>query len=222
MHFFSHSYSAPETPDLFEDTFQTSNFYPLSVTMLEDARSLLPKWDELCAVTKAENLHIICIVETWLSNEIPDKELAIDNYQILRIDRYRYGGGVIMYVHSSLCPRVLSAGRNNLELLIISILPQYSSCKGCASLFYQPPSSNSEFFIISVLVSSLEQVHSYKYLGLNLTPNLSWSDHMHSTSTRAKKPVGLLYRRFYKNTDSQRLLQLRIPCSGRTPQQVFW
>ena len=54
-------------------------------------------------------------------------------------------------------------------------------------------------------VSSLEQVYSYKYLGLNLTPNLSWSDHIHSISTKAKK---LLYRRFYRNTDSQSLLRL--------------
>ena len=59
-------------------------------------------------------------------------------------------------------------------------------------------------------VSSLEQVHSYKYLGLNLTPNLSWSDHIHSISTKAKKLVGLLYRRFYRNTDSQSLLQLYL------------
>ena len=59
-------------------------------------------------------------------------------------------------------------------------------------------------------VSSLEQVHSYKYLGLNLTPNLSWSDDIHFNSTKAKKLVGLLYRRFYRNTDSQSLLQLYL------------
>ena len=59
-------------------------------------------------------------------------------------------------------------------------------------------------------VSSLKQVHSYKYLGLNLTPNLSWSNHIHSISTKAKKLVGLLYRRFYRNTDSQSLFQLYL------------
>ena len=59
-------------------------------------------------------------------------------------------------------------------------------------------------------VSSLEQVYSYKYLGLNLTPNLSWSDHINSISTKAKKLVGLLYRRFYRNTDSQSLLRYTL------------
>ena len=58
--------------------------------------------------------------------------------------------------------------------------------------------------------SSLERVQSYKYLGLNLTSNLSWSDHINSISTKAKKLVGLLYRRFYRNTDSQSLLQLYL------------
>ena len=58
--------------------------------------------------------------------------------------------------------------------------------------------------------SSLERVQSYKYLGLNLTSNLSWSDHINSISTKAKKLVGLLYRRFYRNTDSQSLLLLYL------------
>ena len=82
-----------------------------------NARSLLPKLDELRAVTEAENLDIVCIVETWLSNEISDSELTINNYQILRLDRDRHGGGVIMYIHSSLTPKVLSAGANTLSCL---------------------------------------------------------------------------------------------------------
>ena len=111
-----------------------------------NARSRLPKLDELRAVTEAENPDNVCIVETWLSNEISDSELTINNYQILRLDRDRHGGGVIMYIHSSLTPKVLSAGANNLELLIISVSPQNSSSKLCVSLFYRPPSSNSGVF----------------------------------------------------------------------------
>ena len=111
-----------------------------------NARSLLPKVDELCALVEAESPDVICIVESWLSSEISDDELAIDKYQILRLDRNRHGGGVIMYVHCCLSPKVLFAGDNDLELLIVSVSPEGSSCNCCISLFYRPPSSSIEAF----------------------------------------------------------------------------
>ena len=105
-----------------------------------NARSLLPKF----AVAEATCPDVICIVESWLSDEISDNELATDNYQILRLNRNRHGGGVVMYIHSSLSHQVLSAGANNLELLIVSVSTLYG--KFCISLFYHPPSSNVEIF----------------------------------------------------------------------------
>ena len=41
---------------------------------------------------------IICIVESWLSPEICDHEIAIPGYEHRRCDRNRHGGGVIIYV----------------------------------------------------------------------------------------------------------------------------
>ena len=106
-----------------------------------NARSLLPKLDELCAVVEASNPDVICIVESWLSDEILDDEIAIDNYQILRLNRNRHGGGLVMYIHSSLSYQVLSAGANGHELLVVSVSTLNSLCKFCISLFYRPPSS---------------------------------------------------------------------------------
>ena len=107
-----------------------------------NARSLLPKIDELRAIAEADSPNILCVVESWLSNDISDNELAIDQYQILRLDRDRHGGGVLMYVHCSLSPKVLSAGDHSLELLIVSVSPVGSTSKFCISLFYRPPSSS--------------------------------------------------------------------------------
>ena len=45
-----------------------------------NVRSLLPKLDELYAVAEATNPDIICIVESWLPDEILDDEIAIDDY----------------------------------------------------------------------------------------------------------------------------------------------
>ena len=43
------------------------------------------------------------IMETWLSGEIFSSELNIRNYQIVRKDRNRHGGGVLFYVSSQFC-----------------------------------------------------------------------------------------------------------------------
>ena len=58
--------------------------------------------------------------------------------------------------------------------------------------------------------SPLERVDSYRYLGLLLTDNLSWSPHIASTYSKAMKVLGLLYRRFYGYADSDSLKQLYL------------
>ena len=81
--------------------------FPCSIL---NARSLLPKLDELCVLNQLESPDIICIVESWLSSEIENNEITIDNYQLVRHDRNRHGGGVLMYVKSCLSVNVLSVG----------------------------------------------------------------------------------------------------------------
>ena len=135
-----------------------------------NARSLLPNIDELRAIAEADSPNILCVVESWLSNDISDNELAIDQYQILRPDRDRHGGGVLMYVHCSLSPRVLSAGDHSLELLAVSVSPvgSNSNSKFCISLFHRPPSSGTEVFeSLSTALQSLspEVFNSFVLIG---------------------------------------------------------
>ena len=90
-----------------------------------NARSLYPKLDELRAQLLIQKPHLICIVETWLSDDIADNELALHDYQIHRLDRNRHGGGVAFYVHISLsCKVLLQSGPPNLEFLFLSVSPQ--------------------------------------------------------------------------------------------------
>ena len=86
---------------------------PLNILYF-NARSLLPKVDELRALVEQKSPHIICIVESWLSESIEDNEISIGDYQIHRLDRNRHGGGILMYMHCSLSVKVLSCGFRNL------------------------------------------------------------------------------------------------------------
>ena len=66
-----------------------------------------------------------CIVKSCLSEDIEDSELYIPDYQVLRLDRNRYGGGIFIFVHN-----VISKGWSNLELMLISV-SQYKSTSTC-------------------------------------------------------------------------------------------
>ena len=107
-----------------------------------NARSVLSKMDELRATMSIQQPHIVCVVETWLSPDILDNELHINDYQLVRLDRDRHGGGVLMYVHLSISFKIhILSGPYNLEFISISILSGFISSSICVCLFYRPPSS---------------------------------------------------------------------------------
>ena len=83
-----------------------------------NARTLVPKFDELCLIVSAHNPDIIAIVESWLCPDISDHEICIPGYHLFRQDRNRHGGGVLLYVRDHLTAVVLpSHYTNNLEFL---------------------------------------------------------------------------------------------------------
>ncbi len=115
-----------------------------------NARSILPKLDNLRAEATAQKPSVICIVESWLSENniiyhISDSEI---NYQITR---NRHGGGihvhVLVYIHRSLTWEILSRTSTDLELLALSVSSSFTTtAKHCVSVLYHLPSSSVSFF----------------------------------------------------------------------------
>ena len=65
----------------------------------QNIRSLRQKVDELrLLVSACSNLHDIALIETWLSPDITDNEIAIDGFKVFRKDRNGNRGGVAVYV----------------------------------------------------------------------------------------------------------------------------
>jgi len=103
--------------------------------MYYNARSLIPKYDELFVTMETHNPDMICIVETWLCDDILNSEIALPGYQLYRRDRNRHGGGVLIYVKDHfVCSMLPSA--DNLEIITVSVC--YGPSKAFISLFYQP------------------------------------------------------------------------------------
>ena len=61
--------------------------------------------------------------------------------------------------------------------------------------------------------SPLERVFKYKYLGVIFSAALSWSEHIQSISSKAKRLLGVLYRQFHRYSSSFTLTTLQIPYS---------
>ena len=62
----------------------------ITLILYYNARSIVPKIDELRVTVQDTSPHVICIVESRLSDEIMDNELSIDHYQLVRLDRNRW------------------------------------------------------------------------------------------------------------------------------------
>ena len=110
-----------------------------------NARSLLSKLDELRVLCLANNYDIVCIVESWLSQDILDSELAITGYTIFRRDRNRHGGGIIIFVKDTLSCTILPSSTSP-SMEFISLTFEFCSSKFCISVFYRPPSSDVSYF----------------------------------------------------------------------------
>ena len=57
---------------------------------------------------------------------------------------------------------------------------------------------------------AVDRVESFKYLGINISHDLTWSFHISRICAKARQSLGLLYRQFYGKCDSRSLLKLYI------------
>ena len=79
----------------------------LPLILYFNARSLLPKLDILRVLCAIHTSDCVCIVESWLNNYIKNSELCINGYDVVRLDRNRHGGGVLLYINSVLTHNIV-------------------------------------------------------------------------------------------------------------------
>ena len=77
---------------------------------------------------------IICIVESWLCNDIADNEIDVHRYDVHQLDRNHQGGGIVMYMNENLVVNAISDLLSNLEFFAVFIRCLNHTCKHCLGL----------------------------------------------------------------------------------------
>ncbi len=100
--------------------------------------SILPKLDSLRTYASSTSPDIIALCETWLDDTVSDSEVFIPGYCLVRRDRNRHGGGVLLYLHESI-PIISASKHPSIELLVVEV----EMMKGPLTIgvYYRPPSS---------------------------------------------------------------------------------
>ena len=109
-------------------------------------RSLFKNIDQLRFYLHGQKYDVISLNETMLDDSIEDHEIDISGYNVFHKDRNRYGGGVAIYVRSTIDYKVrLDLMADNLETITVEIIkPKVKPF--LINTWYRPPNSHFQLF----------------------------------------------------------------------------
>ena len=117
---------------------------------------MMKHFEELKLLLENDNPDIIGINETKLDETIHDSDIKISNYNIIRKDRDKFGGGIVMYIRESLNYKL----RDDLDFDNESISAEVKVGNFRSFLvtsLYRPPKKPVEYFDrIKALISATE------------------------------------------------------------------
>lgn len=108
-----------------------------------NANSLVNKIEEF--KQRVHGYDIIGVSETWFHSDIGNAEMALDGYNMYRVDRdHRHGGGVVLYIRDNF-QSWLDTSLNSIGFTdTVWCTVKTASCKLLVGLCYRSPSSTAE------------------------------------------------------------------------------
>ena len=157
--------------------------------------SLPKKIDEINCSMANKFIDLIAFNETRLDANITDNMIKIDGYDVVRKDRSRNGGGVCIYLRSSINYKV----RNDLvptklEVVCIEITKPHSK-PFLVTTVYRPPSASSEFFDhFEKLIKAIDHENKEVFILGDLNCNMLKADSDSNIPTKKIKSLYELYQ----------------------------
>lgn len=188
--------------------------------IMGNVRSMANKMNELTGLARSQRefreCSLMCFTETWLNSDIPDHNVSIDGFQIVRADRdcnksgKRKGGGLAVLVNNRWCnpghitikQRICSP---DTELLAVGLRPYYlprEISHAIAIAVYVPPSANptSACNVIYSVIAELQTKHpsaliviSGDFNHVNMNNTLTNFTQYVRCHTREERILDLLY-----------------------------
>ena len=134
----------------------------------------LPKHIEEIRVILAEKcLDILALNETRLNNNITNQDMFIHNYDLIRADRSRTGGGVCLYIRNAINYfERKDLNRDNLEAVCIEV-NKPSSASFIVGTIYRPPGASVDSFAnIEQLIKLIDDENKEFYMLGDLNANM--------------------------------------------------
>ena len=130
---------------------------------------MLNKIPLLFSLIYSSDYDIFLITETWLHASIYDNEITPNGYSVYRYDRSTRGGGVLIFVKSSL-PSTLSPTTFNVESISVII-----STHLIISCIYLPPAVDDSIHISLLDFLHNLSPHNHIIMGYFNMPDIDWS-----------------------------------------------
>ena len=107
--------------------------------------SLLKNFEEVENMLVNNHFDIFTMCETRLSKDIRDAEIEISGYDVIRLDRNRQGGGIILYIRNAIVHSIISEFVCDIEILCINVNLK-SQKPLCLVVWYRPPDAPIKCF----------------------------------------------------------------------------
>ena len=149
------------------------NFRGLKLASL-NINSLPKHIDELRVFLAYNSVDVLSLCETKLDSSFNDSDVHVPGFEIIRRDRNRHGGGVCIYVNTSLNFSIRSdLSIQNLENLAVEIRYPHSAPVIVVN-WYRPPNSSADIFTsLELLVGRLDSECVEFYLMGDMNCNMA-------------------------------------------------
>lgn len=78
-----------------------------------NAQSLRNKMDEFNLIFQDSGMDFICVSETWFDKYVTDLSISLDGYNVCRVDRNSFAGGIAIYVKKGIRFNLIAKSGNN-------------------------------------------------------------------------------------------------------------
>ena len=150
--------------------------------------SLPKRIDEINFSMSNKFIDLIAFNETRLDANITDNMINLDGYDVVRKDRSRNGGGVCIYLRSSINYKIRDdLVPSELEAVCIEIIKPHSK-PFLVTTVYRPPSASSDFFdLFEKLIKAIDNENKEMYVLGDLNCDMLKTDKDSNTPTKEIK-----------------------------------